>query len=408
MALAVGLAAAAVASAEPPGPSFQGVGDAAGGGFMSRALGVSPNGVWVAGATEVVAAGGGAPAKTEAFRWSDGTLETLGRIVLFDHNGFLAGTTTSEAVSVADLGSPLGGTGCQTPDLACPARLCLCVPILFRPGGNASVVEPTTSLELYLGGSGSDVDGAGSLFLLENTTAVNLEDTTEVARLVDTFTLDPGWFLGGGLFVEISGLALSPDAGWASIRLDDLMLGTGVFLSELGIGSQALDLDHPRAVAHQGAAAVGSKAGEAALWQGGTTTSLGDFAGGATASEALGVSDGGAVVVGWGTSAAGEEAFYWTSSGGLQRLADVLAAEGLDLGSWTLRRATGVSRSGRTVVGWGTNPGGDTEGFVARLPEPTAVPASGPHMLALLGVLLTACPLLLSRVRRARAEGRLP
>ena len=61
-------------------------------------------------------------------------------------------------------------------------------------------------------------------------------------------------------------------------------------------------------------------------------------------------------------------AFLWTPESGMRRLADALSEHGLDLSGWTLQRATGLSASGRTVVGWGTNPSGDTEGFVATLP----------------------------------------
>ena len=75
----------------------------------------------------------------------------------------------------------------------------------------------------------------------------------------------------------------------------------------------------------------------------------------------------------------------------MRRLADVLTEHGLDLSGWTLQTATGLSASGRTVVGWSTNPSGDTEGFVATLPArviPT--PSLGPFGLALLVAMLIA------------------
>jgi hypothetical protein len=111
-------------------------------------------------------------------------------------------------------------------------------------------------------------------------------------------------------------------------------------------------------------------------------------------------------VVGWGTSEAGEEAVYWIDGGGgLQRLADVLTDQGLDLDGWTLVRATGVSESGRTIVGWGTNPGGQTEGFVARLAAaPVPVPALRGWGLALAGALLSSAGLLPLRLRAGVGE----
>jgi len=95
---------------------------------------------------------------------------------------------------------------------------------------------------------------------------------------------------------------------------------------------------------------------------------LGDLPGGAFQSMAFGVAAGGDIIVGFGTSERGSEAFVWTARDGMRRIADVLreagtfAAEG-----WTLTEATGISASGRIVVGNGTNPAGQTEGWIAVL-----------------------------------------
>ena len=49
-------------------------------------------------------------------------------------------------------------------------------------------------------------------------------------------------------------------------------------------------------------------------------------------------------------------------------------AEGL--GGWTLTKATGISADGSVIVGIGTNPAGRNDvGWVATIPEPTAVAA---------------------------------
>src|SRR5206468_5807786 len=50
---------------------------------------------------------------------------------------------------------------------------------------------------------------------------------------------------------------------------------------------------------------------------------LGDLAGGSFASAALGVNQGGSVVVGWGTSSAGKRASIWTGAGPMQDLAGI-------------------------------------------------------------------------------------
>ena len=96
---------------------------------------------------------------------------------------------------------------------------------------------------------------------------------------------------------------------------------------------------------------------------------LGDLAGGDFHSTAFDVSDDGAVVVGFATTGAGSEAFIWDAALGMRNLKDVLVAAGVTaLSGWTLTEATGISADGRTVVGNGTNPSGQAEGWVARLP----------------------------------------
>ncbi len=54
----------------------------------------------------------------------------------------------------------------------------------------------------------------------------------------------------------------------------------------------------------------------------------------------------------------------------MRSLRDVLVTDyGSDLTGWTLERANGVSPDGLTIVGDGTNPNGDREAWIARLPR---------------------------------------
>jgi hypothetical protein len=69
----------------------------------------------------------------------------------------------------------------------------------------------------------------------------------------------------------------------------------------------------------------------------------------------------------------------------MRALRQVLTDEyGLDLGGWRLERATGVSDDGLVIVGTGRNPGGNTEGWVATVPEPgrSVLLATGAAVLA--------------------------
>jgi uncharacterized membrane protein len=157
---------------------------------------------------------------------------------------------------------------------------------------------------------------------------------------------------------------------------------------------------------------------EAQSWtQNGGLVGLGDLPGGDFNSRAYGVSADGLAIVGQGTSAAGSEAFRWTQSSGMvglgilpgfdnsqaqdvsadgsvvvgsvglgtstyagafiwdavhgmRNLRDVLINDfglGASLAGWNLVYAGAISSDGRTVVGYGTNPNGDTEAWIARL-----------------------------------------
>ena len=96
---------------------------------------------------------------------------------------------------------------------------------------------------------------------------------------------------------------------------------------------------------------------------------LGDLPGGAVESRAFDVSADGAVVVGAGRTAEGDEAFIWDARRGMRNLRTILMKDhGLDLADWTLLAATAVSADGRAVAGTGTNPDGNREAWLAVVP----------------------------------------
>jgi uncharacterized membrane protein len=121
--------------------------------------------------------------------------------------------------------------------------------------------------------------------------------------------------------------------------------------------------------------------------------SIGDLPGGSTSAAADDVSGDGSVIVGFGSSVNGTEAFRWTQATGMQRLWDVLVASGVNPANdgWTkLVEAYGISDDGNTIVGYGVR-NGNNEAFLAVIPEPT--------MLAALALAATA--LITKRRRRA-------
>lgn len=120
--------------------------------------------------------------------------------------------------------------------------------------------------------------------------------------------------------------------------------------------------------------------GEAFRWtQAGGMVGLGDFPGGDTSSIAYGISDDGKIIVGRGATGtigpegAGQRAFIWTEDWGFRDLKDVLVNDfGMNLTGWTLSEAVGISRDGQNIVGYGYNPSGQREGWLAHIPEPSA------------------------------------
>lgn len=102
---------------------------------------------------------------------------------------------------------------------------------------------------------------------------------------------------------------------------------------------------------------------------------LGDLPGGSVDSLAFDISADGSVIVGVSDSGI-PDSFVWTAASGMLNLRDVLAAGGATgFENWTSLQAYGISGDGSTVVGYGRNPNGRDEAFVANIqvPEPAAV-----------------------------------
>ena len=112
---------------------------------------------------------------------------------------------------------------------------------------------------------------------------------------------------------------------------------------------------------------------EAFRWTaGGGMVGLGDLPGGAFESLARATSANGQVVVGFASASVGPDAFIWDAGHGMRSLSDVLTNNfGEDLTGWELTEATDISADGTVIVGYGINPSGQPEGWMATIPEPT-------------------------------------
>jgi probable HAF family extracellular repeat protein len=95
-------------------------------------------------------------------------------------------------------------------------------------------------------------------------------------------------------------------------------------------------------------------------------------------------------VSGDGNVIVGPGAFVWDEFHGTRVLADIVAAQGVDLDGWTLDVARGVSHDGLTVVGAagrGPGPGRESAAFIVRLDPGTFVPEPSSLILGAMGLL---------------------
>jgi probable HAF family extracellular repeat protein len=105
------------------------------------------------------------------------------------------------------------------------------------------------------------------------------------------------------------------------------------------------------------------------LWQNGVMSNLGVLPG-ANGSLAEGINDSGVVV-----GSSGNRLFVWDSVNGMRDANNLLDASGA---GWTLYGCRDINDLGQ-IAGWGTNPSGQTHGFIL-------TPVPEPSIIALLGI----------------------
>jgi uncharacterized membrane protein len=112
-------------------------------------------------------------------------------------------------------------------------------------------------------------------------------------------------------------------------------------------------------------------------WEGMSFVTYGQFGG---------ISGDGSIIV--GSTLDGQGGFIWDAIQGSRDLASVLSIEyGLDLDGWTLHTVTGISDDGTAIIGYGTNPYGQTEAWIAHIPEPTSMMLVVAGLLAMTGAI---------------------
>ena len=361
LALACGAPAAAT-------PSFTGLGDVAGGVFNSRANAISGDGQWVVGN----ATGASGPV---AFRWSLATgLEEIGP-------GTANGVSDDGSVVV---GGSQFGSGPEAYRWTAAGGM---APLGDLPGGGfrsqANAVSADGSIVVGRGDSGR-TEGSrvatGEAFRWDAQNGM----VSIVAPVVDhTF----GDFFSGARAISASGDVVT---GGSTIRHGDTP-----FAWTAGTGTRTLDdLSRCTDFCEEGGWGVSP---DGSLLLGGYYSSEGyeeppyvwnlvtdaiqylptEHAFGQ--GLALDASNGGAVLVGFqneldlselAEDLQGTGAAIWQ---GLDyRILQFMLTDdfGLDLSGWVLTAATAVSYDGKTIVGYGINPDGNPEAWIAQIPEP--------------------------------------
>jgi len=315
---------------------FRGLGDLPGGGFYSQASAVSGDGLVVVGT-------GSSKSGEEAFRWTrSGGMVGLG--------GLNSSYYRSWAADVSGDGSVVVGFNHSGQDEA------------FSWTQKDGMVNFLGWAHYYgHGATGVSSDGSvivGWIFKKWYTEGFSWTSASgEESRLwfpVSDVSADGSVVVGSGHVIR-----WTSDGG--VISLGDLPGGAASAVSS--DGSVVVGASH-------------SDAGDEAFrWTSDNgMVGLGWLPGGSFGSIANAVSADGSTVVGTSYANSGDIAFIWDSTNGMRSLEYLLGnIYDLDLTGWSLRAATGVSWDGKTIVGWGINPAGNTEAWIAGLkpvPEP--------------------------------------
>ncbi|MHC4676046.1 MAG: PKD domain-containing protein, partial [Planctomycetota bacterium] len=346
--------------------SFQGLGDLPGGNFHSQVKDVSADG------TTVVGWSSSASGSREAFHWT----ESNGMVGLGDLPG---DSFYSQAYSVSTDGSVVVGygrpaSGDEAFRWTYKTGMVGLGRLAWHNSSHGTGVSPDGSVVVGVSSTIGVGWGAQALrWTLTNPqtgegTMVQLEDLPS-----DGVQSNGYGFSGDGS--TIVGHHGNRGVGGSGIEACYWRKDSGGQYRVHGLGvvgvSYAATYDSSVIVGYM----LGSSGQEAFRWTEATgVIGLGDLVGGRFLSHADDITDDGSVIVGFSETALGLEAVIWDSENNIRNLKEVLENEyGLNLTGWTLSWATGISDDGLTIVGYGINPDGNTEAWIARLCEPACV-----------------------------------
>jgi len=354
---AVVVSAVGVISAEANGAGlFKGLGSLGGRVFYSKARAVSGDGMVVVGRSQSPLGG------DEAFRW---TLEE-GLVALGDLAG---GEFRSGAEAVSKDGAVIVGVGHSEKGREA---------FRWRAAGGMVGLGDLPGGIFESGASGVNADG--NVVVGGGRSAAGLE----AFRWSQALGIEALGDLPGGEFKsaahDISGDAsVITGVSWVDPFNRGFRWTAAFGMQDLGSLPHQVSSTTAIAISADGSTIVGLAVAparnEAFRWtiEGGYEI-LGDLPGGTTFAAATDTNEDGSIVVGHGRTEHGGAAFIWDADSGMRNLEDVLEVEHrLDLSGWELYDATSISDDGRVIAGFGRNPNGRTEAWVAILPRPVAI-----------------------------------
>lgn len=339
---------------DPPAPAFRGIGDRPGGDRYSEVSGISPDGGTVVGWSSSAAS---APfGERQAFRWT----AKDGMVALKDLDGGPvrgnAGATSFDGSVI--VGDSAGDDGSHA--VYWKGGEVFSIGAMSN-GGHPFTARGVSPDGRRIVGCATLADGYEA-FVWSSDGIVGLGDLEGGATnsSAQTITQD-GKVVFGTATAANGALAFrwTPDDGM--VPLGDLP-GGGTFSEPYGATPDGLVC-----VGRSLSRNSGYERFEGFRWSDDDgMVGIGDLEGGAFESWALGVSADGATIVGFGTTERGQEAMLWTEAGGMRRIADLIADDGIALDDWTLAWACGISGDGRVICGYGTHADGATEGWIWR------------------------------------------
>lgn len=342
-------------------PCFQGLGDLPGGAVNSLAIALSSDGTTVVGSSDSFNSDPNVAG--ELFRWQSGTgMVGLGDLAGATFGGYPSGVSADGNIVT---GFSSSGASCASPYFQEAFRWIDGQGILPTGFGQYCASSATGISDDGLTMSGST--GVGGSVMARWTTGGWQELTTQQSHGWG-ISRDGTWIAGS--FNGGSGHEASRHSVATGIELLGDLTGGAYF-------SQAYSITNASVAV--GISSSTNGASEAFRWSpGGPMVGLGDLPGGAFESAAWRISADGSLIVGYGRTAAGQEAVLWDASLSIQRLADVLLCAGVAVpAGWVLHTADDVVINGSviTVCGRSTNANGNPEGWIARfeMPSPAVV-----------------------------------